>query len=160
LVRLVGASVAWRSCCEGRIFDALGGKEKGLVTRVVADAEVAAEARATAQRIAEGAPLVARWHKQFARRLARCASAHRGEYDECFACFDSEDFRHRLRGIPGQTKTRIRRTMSGNSPAGCVNRARCALPRLQIMNGPPTTPVNGGSRYARRDRRGAAAFST
>ena len=38
--------------------------------------QVEAEARATAQRIADGAPLVARWHKKFARRLARPAAAH------------------------------------------------------------------------------------
>jgi len=93
LVRLVGASVALEILLEGRIFDALEAKEKGLVTRVVADAEVAAEARATAQRIAEGAPLVARWHKQFARRLADARPLTEAEYDECFACFDSEDFR-------------------------------------------------------------------
>ena len=38
-----------------------------------ADDQVAAEARATAERIADGAPLVARWHKQFARRLRSAA---------------------------------------------------------------------------------------
>ena len=43
---------------------------KGLVTRVVPDDQVAAEAQASARRIAEGAPLAARWHKRFARRLA------------------------------------------------------------------------------------------
>jgi len=93
LVRLVGASVALEILLEGRIFDALEAKEKGLVTRVVPDAEVAAEARATAQRIAEGAPLVARWHKKFARRLADARPLTEAEYAECFACFDSEDFR-------------------------------------------------------------------
>ena len=93
LVRLVGASVALEILLEGRIFDALEAKEKGLVTRVVPDAQVAAEARATAQRIAEGAPLVARWHKKFARRLADARPLTEAEYEECFACFDSEDFR-------------------------------------------------------------------
>src|SRR4029453_724004 len=60
LVRLVGASTALEILLEGRIFDATEAKDKGLVTRVVPDDEVASEARATAQRIAEGAPLVAR----------------------------------------------------------------------------------------------------
>ena len=54
-----------------RIVGAQEAKEKRLVTRVVPDAEVASEARAAASRIAEGAPLVARWHKKFARRGAR-----------------------------------------------------------------------------------------
>ncbi len=58
------------------------------------DDQVAAEARATAERIAEGAPLVARWHKKFARRLAEGEPADSAqELDECFDCFDTEDFR-------------------------------------------------------------------
>ena len=63
------------------------------MTRVVADAEVEAETLATAQRIAEGAPLVARWHKRFARRLAEPGPLSAVERDECFDCFDTEDFR-------------------------------------------------------------------
>jgi enoyl-CoA hydratase len=93
LVRLAGVDVALEILLEGRIFDANEAKEKRLVTRVVADDQVAAEALATAQRIADGAPLVARWHKQFARRLADARPLTDAEYDECFACFDSEDFR-------------------------------------------------------------------
>jgi enoyl-CoA hydratase/carnithine racemase len=93
LVRLVGTSVALEILLEGRIFDAAEAKEKGLVTRVVADDRVADEARATAERIAEGAPLAARWHKKFARRLADPRPLTAAEQDECFDCFDSEDFR-------------------------------------------------------------------
>ncbi len=93
LVRLVGASVALEILLEGRIFDATEAKEKGLVTRIVPDNEVATEAMATAQRIADGAPLVARWHKKFARRLADPRPLTNAERDECFDCFDTEDFR-------------------------------------------------------------------
>jgi crotonobetainyl-CoA:carnitine CoA-transferase CaiB-like acyl-CoA transferase len=93
LVRLVGPDVALEILLEGRIFDAQEAKEKRLVTRVVPDADVAAEALATAQRVADGAPLVARWHKRFARRLADSRPITADEYDECFDCFDSEDFR-------------------------------------------------------------------
>jgi enoyl-CoA hydratase/carnithine racemase len=93
LVRLAGADVALEILLEGRIFDAREAKEKRLVTRVVPDDQVEAEARATAQRIAEGAPLVARWHKQFARRLAEGRPIEPHEYDACFDCFDTEDFR-------------------------------------------------------------------
>jgi enoyl-CoA hydratase len=93
LVRLAGADVALEILLEGRIFDASEAKEKRLVTRVVADDQVAAEAWATAQRVADGAPLVARWHKGFARRLADARPLTADEYDECFACFDTEDFR-------------------------------------------------------------------
>ncbi len=93
LVRLVGASIALEILLEGRIFDAAEAKDKGLVTRVVPDDQVAAEARATAERVAEGAPLVARWHKKFAKRLAEGRPLTAAEIDECFDCFDTEDFR-------------------------------------------------------------------
>jgi len=93
LVRLAGPDVALEILLEGRIFSAAEAKDKRLVTRVVPDAEVAAEVQATAQRIAEGAPLVARWHKQFIRRLAESRPITATEYAECFACFDTEDFR-------------------------------------------------------------------
>lgn len=93
LIRLAGPDVALEILLEGRIFDAAEAKDKRLVTRVVPDDEVAAEAKATAQRIAEGAPLVARWHKKFARRLAQATPISDAEYDECFDCFDTEDFR-------------------------------------------------------------------
>jgi enoyl-CoA hydratase len=93
LVRLVGAAVALEILLEGRIFDAAEAKDKGLVTRVVPDDKVATEARAAAERIADGAPLVARWHKKFARRLERAEPLTAAERDECFDCFDTEDFR-------------------------------------------------------------------
>ncbi len=93
LVRLAGADVALEILLEGRIFDAYEARDKRLVTRVVADDQVAAEALATAHRIADGAPLVARWHKQFARRLRDDRPITADEYAECFACFDTEDFR-------------------------------------------------------------------
>jgi enoyl-CoA hydratase len=93
LVRLVGVATTLEILLEGRIFDAQEALEKHLVTRVVPDADVDQEARATAQRIADGAPLVARWHKKFARRLADPRPLSDADYDECFDCFDTEDFR-------------------------------------------------------------------
>ena len=93
LLRLVGPSVGLELLLEGRIFGATEAKEKGLVTRIVSDADVAAETQASAERIAEGAPLVARWHKKFARRLADPRPLSAVEIDECFESFDTEDFR-------------------------------------------------------------------
>ncbi len=93
LVRPVGADAALALLLEGRIIDAAEALSLGLVSRVVPDDQVAAEARATAQRIADGAPLVARWHKKFARRLRDPSPISRDEYLEGFDCFDTEDFR-------------------------------------------------------------------
>lgn len=93
LIALAGEAAALEILLEGRVFDAREAKDKGLVTRVVPDGEVEAEARASAQRIADGAPLVARWHKKFARRLREGTALTKEEYDEGFACFGTEDFR-------------------------------------------------------------------
>jgi enoyl-CoA hydratase/carnithine racemase len=93
LISLAGEAVALEILLEGRVFDAREAREKGLVTRVVPDAEVAAEAKATARRIADGAPLVARWHKKFARRLRDSRPLTAEELDEGFACYGTEDFK-------------------------------------------------------------------
>jgi enoyl-CoA hydratase/carnithine racemase len=93
LIRLVGESRTLEILLEGRIFGADEALGMGLVSRVVADDQVAAEARATAERIASGAPLVARWHKKFARRLVAGDTLSVRDLDEAFDCFDTEDFR-------------------------------------------------------------------
>ena len=93
LISLAGRATAMEILLEGRVFDAREAKDKGLVTRVVPDDKVEEETLMSARRIAEGAPLVARWHKKFARRLADPAPLTDAEYDEGFACFGSEDFR-------------------------------------------------------------------
>jgi len=92
LVRLVGPAVALEILLEGRVFEAAEALAKGLVTRVVADDQVATEAHAAAQRIADGAPLVARWHKKFARRLRSAEPLSGDEIDEGFASFGTDDF--------------------------------------------------------------------
>jgi enoyl-CoA hydratase/carnithine racemase len=92
LIELVGRAVALEIVFEGRVFGAQEAREKGLVNRVVPDDQVEAEAMATVRRIAEGAPLVHRWHKRFARRLAEPRPLTPEEYDESFACFGTEDF--------------------------------------------------------------------
>lgn len=93
LIGVCGRAVALEIVLEGRIFDAAEAKEKGLVTRIAPDDKVEEEAYACAQRIAAGAPLAARWHKKFARRLADARPLTDAEYDEGFACFGTEDFR-------------------------------------------------------------------
>jgi len=93
LVQLVGPANANEILLEGSIFGAADAHRIGLVNRVVADDQVMAEAKATALRIAEGAPLVARWHKKFVRRLMDPTPLMPAENDESFHCFDTEDFR-------------------------------------------------------------------
>jgi len=93
MMRVVGRAATLEILLEGRIWGAREAYEKGLVSRVVPDATVVEEAYATACRIAEGAPLAARWHKKFVRRLADPRPLEAEEFDESYACFDTEDFR-------------------------------------------------------------------
>jgi enoyl-CoA hydratase/carnithine racemase len=93
LLTLVGRAVALEILLEGRVFDADDAYRKGLVNRVVPDGRVEEEAYATARRIADGAPLVNRWHKQFIARLTVRAQLKPEEWDEGFACFDTQDYK-------------------------------------------------------------------
>lgn len=104
LIRLAGRAVTLEILLEGRIFGAEEAKEKGLVTRVVPDDRVEEEAYATARRVAEGAPLVNRWHKKFLRRLERPEPLTPEEYDESFACFGTRDFQIGYRAFLDKTK--------------------------------------------------------
>ncbi len=93
MMRVIGPAASLEILLEGRIWGAREACEKGLVSRVVPDAEVAKEAYAAARRIAQGAPLVARWHKKFIRRLADPRALSAEEHAESYACFDTADFR-------------------------------------------------------------------
>lgn len=101
---LAGRAVVLEVLLEGRIMAADEAYAKGLVTRVVPDDRVEAEAYATAQRIAEGAPLVNRWHKRFIRRLESGVPLTRADVDENYACYDTEDFRIGVRAFLEKTK--------------------------------------------------------
>jgi enoyl-CoA hydratase len=93
MMAVAGRAASLEILLEGRIWNAREAYEKGLVNRIVPDDKVVEEAYATARRIAEGAPLAARWHKRFARRLADPRPLSQAEYDESYDCFDTEDFR-------------------------------------------------------------------
>ncbi len=90
---LVGPQVALEILLEARVFDAAEALQKGLVSRIVPDDEVEAEAMATARRIADGAPLVHRWHKKFLERLADPTPLTEDEKREGYACYNTEDFK-------------------------------------------------------------------
>ncbi len=93
MMRVIGPAASLEILLEGRIWSAREAYEKGLVNRVVADAQVVDEAYSVARRIAEGAPLVARWHKKFIHRLQEPQPLTAAERDEGYACFDTADFR-------------------------------------------------------------------
>jgi enoyl-CoA hydratase/carnithine racemase len=104
LIRLAGEAVALEILLEGRVFGAHEALQKGLVTRVVPDADVEVEARVTARRIADGAPLVARWHKQFARRFRDPRPLTAQDLEEGYACYATEDFQIGRRAFLAKVK--------------------------------------------------------
>ena len=108
MLRVVSRAAALELLLEGRIWNAREAYEKGLVSRIVGDGGVFDEARATAERIAEGAPLAARWHKKFIRRLADPRPLTEAEFDESYACFDTEDFREGVAAFLDKRKPRFK----------------------------------------------------
>ncbi len=92
LLDIVGPSVAMEMLLEGKVFGAADALRAGLVNRVVPDAKLETEVYETAKRIADGAPLAARWHKKFVRRLLEPKPLREDELDESFDCFGTEDF--------------------------------------------------------------------
>jgi enoyl-CoA hydratase/carnithine racemase len=97
LLALAGAATTLEILLEGRILTAREACEKRLITRVVGDADVQAEALATASRIAGGAPLAARAHKRLVRRLTAAArELSAAELRENFAFLESTDYREGL----------------------------------------------------------------
>jgi enoyl-CoA hydratase/carnithine racemase len=107
LIDLVGRATALEILLEGRVFGAEEAFQKRLVTRVVPDDQVEAEAYVAARRIADGAPLVARWHKKLARRLEDPTSLSSEELDEGYACYDTEDFRTGYRSFLAKRKPKF-----------------------------------------------------
>ncbi len=108
LLALAGRAVAAEILLEGRVWGAAEAFAKGLLTRVVPDAEVEREAYATARRIADGAPLVARWHKQFIRRLTLSAPPlTAAERDANFDYLKTDDYRQGIDAFINKKKPKF-----------------------------------------------------
>ena len=70
--------------------------EKGLINKVISDEEVDAVVEEVVKNIANGAPLVNRWHKKFVCRVVDGVGENRplteNEEAEGYQCFDTEDY--------------------------------------------------------------------
>lgn len=108
LLELVGPAVVKEILLEGRLLTATEAYEKGLVTRVVADANLRDEALATAERIAAGAPAVARAHKRWIRRLLEGRPLTAEEKRAAFTFLDSEDYHEGLTAFLEKRPPRFR----------------------------------------------------
>jgi enoyl-CoA hydratase len=108
LLALVGPAVLLEILLEGRILDAREALAKGLLSRVVDDEKLEDEARATAERILAGAPLVARWHKQWVHRLMDAEPLSAEEKRAAFAFLDTEDYREGLAAFLAKRKPQFK----------------------------------------------------
>ena len=108
LAELVGHATALEILLEGRLFGAREAYEKRLLSRVVPDASLDEEVKATARRIADGAPLVHRWHKKFVRRLTDPMPLSAGEITESYAACATEDYRAGISAFLAKEKPRFR----------------------------------------------------
>ena len=93
LIAIVGGARLLGMLLTGEIIDAQRAYEIGFVNRIVPDESCIDEAYALARSIAERAPLVNRLHKKFIRRMARPEPFSDAEIEECYAAFETEDYR-------------------------------------------------------------------
>ncbi|HEY9572186.1 MAG TPA: enoyl-CoA hydratase-related protein [Pusillimonas sp.] len=94
LLALAGRAATLEILLEGRVFAAAEAMTKGLLTRVLPDAEVAGDVLRVARRLAVGAPLAARINKKTAARLCPAPEPlSESELNQFFSYAQSRDHR-------------------------------------------------------------------
>ena len=96
VARVVGPTVLRELLLEARVLTAQEARERGLVTRVVADADLAAEADRAAARIAELSPQALRLNKQALRQFGQGGTSTRAEREPHYAYAPSAEHREGL----------------------------------------------------------------
>lgn len=104
IIQLVGTGVASEMLIEGRIFNGREAYEKGLLSRVVPDDSVTEEAMALARRVAEGAPLSARFHKAAIQKLRGALPVTAAEELAVSDFVQTEDFQNAFRAFRERRK--------------------------------------------------------
>lgn len=90
--RLIGPARAAEILLEGKIHDADWALSAGLLNQVVEPEALDETVAGVVERIGKGAPLVARWHKRFVRRLVTPHPVTASELDECYDFLSTEDY--------------------------------------------------------------------
>ena len=108
LLRITSYSIAMEILLEGKIMSAEEAYKKNLVNRVVADLEVETEAYKSAELISEGAPKVARWHKQFAKEILKTGKVSDKLNNLGYKCYDTEDFKIGYKSFLAKTKPKFK----------------------------------------------------
>ena len=108
LLKATTYSTAMEILLEGRVFDSQEALEKRLVNRVVNDEDVKKEAYKSAELICEGAPKVARWHKEFARNILKKGKVTEKINNLGYKCYDTEDFKIGYQSFLNKTKPKFK----------------------------------------------------
>ena len=108
LLRITSYSIAMEILLEGKIMSAKEAHEKNLVNRVVADLEVETEVYKSAELISEGAPKVARWHKQFAKEILKTGKVSDKLNNLGYKCYDTEDFQIGYKSFLNKTRPKFK----------------------------------------------------
>ena len=108
LLRITSYSIAMEILLEGKIMSAEEAYKKNLVNRVVTDLEVETEAYKSAELISEGAPKVARWHKQFAKEILKTGKVSDKLNNLGYKCYDTEDFKIGYKSFLAKTKPKFK----------------------------------------------------
>ncbi len=108
LLKITTYSTAMEILFEGRVFDSKEAYEKRLVNKVVNDNQVEKEAYRSAELICEGAPKVARWHKQFARDIIKNGKVTEKLNNIGYKCYDTEDFQIGYKSFLNKTRPKFK----------------------------------------------------
>ncbi len=108
LLATLGRNTSLQLLLEGTVFDAEEALEKGILTHLVEDAVLEEEAYAVAGRIAEGAPLSARYHRRAVRRLADPTPLSEDEIAASHGYAATEDYHAAYRAFMAKEKARFK----------------------------------------------------
>jgi enoyl-CoA hydratase/carnithine racemase len=104
ILQMVGHAVAAEILIEGRVFTGEEALAKGLLSRVVPDGTVHAEANALARRIAQGSPLSARFHKRALQQLRGALPIRQADREAEGSFAYTEDFANAARAFVEKRK--------------------------------------------------------
>jgi enoyl-CoA hydratase len=107
VAQVIGPTVLRELLIEARVLDAAEAFARGLVTRVVADDEVAAEVQRSAKRIAELSPQALRLNKRALRQFAGALTSSPAERAAHYAYAPSAEHREGLSAFNEKRKPRF-----------------------------------------------------
>ena len=104
LVNAIGRAAALELVLEGSVLDASEALKLGLVNRLVDDGSLDHEVAATVNRIADGAPLAARFNRRVIRDVNAAEPAGTAALAEAASYGDSDDYRNAFRAFADRRK--------------------------------------------------------